>query len=214
MSPPGVQTHESEAPDGRLLHRPADGVDTARVAELVRELLVVLGEDPEREGLLATPRRVANWWREFLEPPAALVPTSFSETRLSDQLVVVSGMEVWSLCEHHLLPMRLELTVGYVPADSVLGLSKFARIARRHAGRLQLQERFTRQVAREVQEATGNEDVAVAARGEHLCMSMRGVRMESASTSTVLAFGRLREDAVLSQQFLAFAQTTGSGRPR
>jgi GTP cyclohydrolase IA len=179
-------------------------VDTERVAELVGQLLTALGEDPAREGLADTPARVASWWRDFLAPESPQV-ACFAETRLSGQLVVVGGMSVWSLCEHHMLPMHLEVAAGYVPNGEVVGLSKFGRIARRYAGRLQVQERFTRQVAEEIVGAIGNKDTAVAVHGTHLCMSMRGVRMEAARTTTLHATGSFRTDPVLSQQFLTVA---------
>ncbi|MGV9383609.1 GTP cyclohydrolase I [Nonomuraea sp. NPDC003707] len=192
-------------------HVPGSTVNTPRVAELVRELLIALGEDPQREGLLDTPARVASWWHSFLSPDPLATATRFTETRASDQLVVVGGLNVWSLCEHHLLPMQLDAHVGYLADGTVLGLSKFGRIAQRYAGRLQMQERFTRQLADEVATAIGSQDVAVTVHGVHLCMSMRGVRMESARTSTVHAAGRFRTDPLLSQQFLTLT-TAGGGR--
>ncbi|WP_406315318.1 GTP cyclohydrolase I [Streptosporangium sp. NBC_01639] len=175
------------------------------MSELVRELLIALGEDPHREGLLNTPARVAAWWRDFLSPDPSAMATCFTETHASDQLVVVGGLNVWSLCEHHMLPMKLDAHVGYLADRTVLGLSKFGRIAQRHAGRLQVQERFTRQLADEVAAAIGSEDVAVTVHGVHLCMSMRGVRMEAARTTTLHTGGRFRTDPVLSQQFLTVA---------
>lgn len=182
---------------------PPGPVDTERVADLVGQLLAAIGEDPGREGLSDTPTRVADWWRAFLCPDPAATPTCFTEQHLSGQLVVISGMSVWSLCEHHLLPMNLEVAVGYVPDGEVVGLSKFGRIAQRHAGRLQVQERFTRQVADEIIAVVDSNDVAVAVRGTHLCMSTRGVRMEAARTTAVQAGSRFGHDPVLSQQFLA-----------
>lgn len=180
-------------------------VDTERVAGLIGQLLAALGEDPTREGLLETPARVASWWTAFLSPEPPSAATCFTETRLGEQLVVVGNMSVWSLCEHHLLPMNLEVAVGYVPDGQVLGLSKFGRIAQRHAGRLQVQERFTWQVAEDITGLIGSPDCAVAVRGVHLCMSARGVRMEAARTTTLQAGGRFRTDPVLSQQFLTLA---------
>lgn len=177
-------------------------VDVDRVTDLVGQLLSALGEDPGREGLADTPGRVATWYRDFLSPDAANMETSFAESRVSGQLVVVSGMSVWSLCEHHLLPMRLEVATGYLPGDQVLGLSKFGRIARECAARLHVQERFTRQVADRVAAAVGTPDVAVAVHGTHLCMSMRGVRMEAARTTTLEHRGRLDGDSALAQRFL------------
>jgi len=183
----------------------APHIDTGRVSDLIAQLLVALGEDPAREGLRGTPERVASWWNAFLSPDSAATATCFTESHVDGQLVLVGGMSVWSLCEHHLLPMNLQVTAGYVPAGQLLGLSKFGRIARRHAGRLQVQERFTRQVADELASVIGSADVAVAVRGTHLCMSMRGVRMETARTRSLCAGGRFASDLVLSQQFLALA---------
>ncbi|MER6952564.1 GTP cyclohydrolase I FolE [Streptomyces sp. NPDC000618] len=179
--------------------------NASRVADLIAQLLIALGEDPGREGLAGTPDRVAAWWSDFLSPDESPRATCFTESHLSGQLVVVGGISVWSLCEHHILPMNLQVAAGYVPDGEVVGLSKFGRIAQRHAGRLQVQERFTRQVAEEITDVIGREDVAVAVRGTHLCMSMRGVRMESARTTSVYAGGRFRNDSVLSQQFLTIA---------
>ncbi|MET8990797.1 GTP cyclohydrolase I [Nonomuraea wenchangensis] len=180
-------------------------VDTERVADLIGELLIAIGEDPGREGLADTPARVAAWWRTFLSPESAAAATCFTETSLSNQLVVIGGMSVWSLCEHHMLPMHLEVAAGYMPNGEVVGLSKFGRIAQRYAGRLQVQERFTRQVAEEIVGVIGSKDAAVAVRGTHLCMSMRGVRMEHARTTTLHTGGPFQTDAVLSQQFLTLA---------
>lgn len=195
----------SPIPAGPVPTRPAQRIDTGRVADLIAQLLIELGEDPTREGLAGTPGRVAAWWHSFLTPDAAGTATCFTESHVSGQLVVVGGMSVWSLCEHHLLPMNLQVAAGYVPASEVVGLSKFGRLAQRHAGRLQVQERFTRQVAEEIADVIGSDDVAVAVRGTHLCMSMRGVRMEAARTSSLQAGGRFASNVVLSQQFLALA---------
>lgn len=180
-------------------------IDTGRVADLIGQLLTALGEDPNRDGLAGTPDRVAAWWSAFLSPGNAATATCFTESQLSDQLVLVGGMSVWSLCEHHMLPMNLQVTAGYVPNAEVVGLSKFGRIAQHYAGRLQVQERFTRQFAEHMAGVIGREDVAVAVRGVHLCMSMRGVRMENARTTTTHTGGRFRSDPVLNQQFVTLA---------
>ncbi|MFJ8752173.1 GTP cyclohydrolase I [Streptomyces sp. NPDC102441] len=206
MTMNAVRSPESAHP-GRIASPRTDDVpgltvDTSRVAELVRELLIALGEDPHREGLLNTPARVAAFWCDFLAPAPSATATCFTESHATDQLVVVGGLNVWSLCEHHMLPMKLDVHVGYLADGTVLGLSKFGRIAQRYAGRLQVQERFTRQLADEVAAAIGSQDVAVTVHGVHLCMSMRGVRMEGARTSTMQSGGRFKTDAVLAQQFL------------
>lgn len=160
-------------------------MDHAALLRIGRELLVALGEDPGRDGLADTPRRFADLWREFVEYDPGRVGTTF-EAAGADQMVVVSGIRVWSLCEHHLLPFWCDLAVGYVAAGRVLGLSKFARIAHRHAHRLQVQERLTQEVAESVAALTGSPDVAVRARGEHLCMAMRGIRTPALMTSSVM----------------------------
>ncbi|WP_030390292.1 GTP cyclohydrolase I [Streptomyces sp. NRRL S-241] len=184
----------------------AAAVDTAQVAGLISQLLIALGEDPTRDGLIGTPDRVAAWWADFMSPDDVTAVTCFSESQLSDQLVIVGGMSVWSLCEHHMLPMNLQVTAGYVPDGEVVGLSKFGRIAEHFAGRLQVQERFTEQVAEYLTSVIGRKDVAVAVRGVHLCMSMRGVRMEPARTTTLHTGGRFATDPLLNQQFFAAAQ--------
>ncbi|WP_037620086.1 GTP cyclohydrolase I [Streptomyces aureus] len=191
---------------------PVSPIDMGRVADLIGQLLVELGEDPTREGLIGTPERVAAWWSDLLSPTGSAAATCFAESHLSNQLVVVGGMSVWSVCEHHLLPMNLAVAAGYVPDGEVVGLSKFGRIARAHAGRLQVQERFTRQIAEELTGVIKSEDIAVAVRGTHLCMSMRGVRMEEARTTTVHAGGRFGSDPVLSQQFLTIAAAQWGAR--
>ncbi|MFD8782544.1 GTP cyclohydrolase I [Kitasatospora sp. NPDC059599] len=183
---------------------PGARVDTARVESLVSDLLVALGEDPAREGLLDTPKRVAAWWSSFLSPEPANA-ACFPEPYLEGQMILVDGVSVWSLCEHHLLPMNLRVAAAYVPGEEVVGLSKFGRIAQYYAGRLQVQERFTAQVADHLAAVVGSEDIAVYVEGLHLCMSMRGVRMEAARTTTVRIRGRFGSDPVLSQQFLTTA---------
>jgi GTP cyclohydrolase IA len=160
-------------------------VDYVRLLELGHELLVAIGEDPEREGLLDTPRRWADWWREFIEYDPGKTETMF-QSMASNQMVCVSGMRVFSLCEHHLLPMWCDVSIGYITGKCVLGLSKFARISHQFAHQLQIQEHLNAQIADEVSRITGTEDVAVVIQGEHLCMSARGIRTQSLMTSSVM----------------------------
>ncbi|MGA5215086.1 GTP cyclohydrolase I [Streptomyces cinereoruber] len=192
-------------PTPAVPRQPRPGIDTDRVADLISQLLVELGEDPQRDGLAETPKRVAAWWNDFLSPGSAPAATRFAEPQLAGQLVVVSGMSVWSLCEHHMIPMNLQVAVGYLAEGEVVGLSKFGRVAEHFAGRLQVQERYTREVAEHLAGVIGREDIAVSVRGLHLCMSMRGVRMEEARTTTLHSGGRFATDPVLSQQFLLLA---------
>lgn len=203
-----VTTVDSQTPPIPAQPGPAGqpgSVDVERVTALTRELLIALGENPDREGLADTPLRVASWWKSFLFPDSEATATCFPEPALSGQLVVVGDMSVWTLCEHHLLPMNLQVAAGYLPDGEVVGLSKFGRIAQGVAARLQVQERFTQQLAEELASVIGSKDVAVAVRGAHLCMSMRGVRMETARTTTVESGGRFLTDPVLAAQFMASA---------
>lgn len=181
---------------------PGRRVDVPALERIGRELLVAIGEDPDREGLRDTPTRWARWWREFIEHDPGRVETAFTSAT-ADQMVVVSGMRAWSLCEHHLLPFWCDVTVAYIPAGRVLGLSKFARVAHKHTRRLQVQERLVGGVADEVADLAGTSDVAVVARGEHLCMTMRGVRTPAMMTSSVLR-GAFRDPAARGE-FLALA---------
>jgi GTP cyclohydrolase I len=175
-------------------------VDYPRLMELGRELLVALGENPDREGLQDTPRRWADWWREFIEYDPGKTETTFSAAS-TDQMVCVSGMRVFSLCEHHLLPMWCDVSIGYIPAGKVLGLSKFARIAHQFAHQLQIQERLGQQIADEISRITGSADVAVTLKGEHLCMSARGIRTPGVMSSSVMR-GAFRSDRDLRMEFM------------
>ena len=179
-------------------------VDHARLIELGRELLLALGEDPDREGLLETPRRWADWWREFIEYDPGKTDTTFSAVS-TDQIVCVSGMRVFSLCEHHLLPMWCDVSIGYIPNDKVLGLSKFARIAHQFAHQLQIQERLGQDIASEISRITGSQSVAVILKGEHLCMSARGIRTPGLMTSSVMR-GTFRTDRDLRMEFMQMIQ--------
>ncbi len=179
-------------------------VDHARLMELGRELLVALGEDPDREGLLDTPRRWADWWREFIEYDPGKTDTTFSAVS-TDQIVCVSGMRVFSLCEHHLLPMWCDVSIGYIPSGKVLGLSKFARIAHQFAHQLQIQERLGQDIADEISRITGSPSVAVMLKGEHLCMSARGIRTPGLMTSSVMR-GSFSTDRDLRMEFMQMIQ--------
>ena len=160
-------------------------VDYPRLLALGRELLLAIGEDPDREGLRETPRRWADAWREFIEYDPGTTETTFASV-VSDQMVCVSGIRVASLCEHHLLPFWCDISIGYIPNAKVLGLSKFARIAHQFAHHLQLQERLGEQIADEISRITGTQNVAVVLKGEHYCMTARGIRMPGRMTSSVM----------------------------
>ena len=160
-------------------------VDHPRLKEIVRELLIALGEDPDREGLQDTPRRIANFWRDFIEYDPGKLDTVFSSVR-HNQMVAVTGMRVWSMCEHHMLPFWCDVSVAYIAEDKVLGLSKFARIAHKNAHALSLQEKLVADIQSDIMEYLDTKNVAVMAKGEHLCMTMRGIRTPHRMISSAL----------------------------
>ena len=196
---------EQELP-AKKQESPAKKVDYPRLLELGRELLIAIGENPDREGLQDTPRRWASWWREFIEYDAGTTDTSFNSVS-TDQMVCVSGMRVFSLCEHHLLPMWCDVAIGYIPREKVLGLSKFARIAHKFAHQLQVQERLGEQIADELSRITGTPDVAVILKGEHLCMSARGIRTPGVMTTSVMR-GVFRAEYQTRMEFLRLTNDT------
>jgi GTP cyclohydrolase I len=179
-------------------------VDTMRIEAAVKEILVAIGEDPMRDGLKDTPARVARFWREFADYQPGTISTTFTGEGI-DQIVTVSGIEGWSICEHHLLPFRVRVIIGYIPAGKILGLSKFGRIVHLVCHRLQVQERLTHEIATLVQRKTGSEDIAVQVRGEHLCMTMRGIKTSSQMTTSVV-WGRFRDDPMTRSEFHGLAE--------
>ncbi|MEW2545132.1 GTP cyclohydrolase I [Streptomyces sp. NPDC047002] len=175
------------------------------LVDLAQRLLKEIGEDPGRDGLRQTPERFARWWREFIDYDPGTIDTLF-ETTTTSQMVVVSDIRVWSLCEHHLLPFNCSVDIAYRPTKRLLGLSKFARVAHRHAHRLQVQERLVADIAQEVADITGAEDVAVIAKGEHLCMTMRGIKASAEMTSTSF-LGAFGDDSALRGELLALLRS-------
>lgn len=177
--------------------------DRCKIANLIHELLVALGEDPDREGLRDTPMRVARFWQEFIEYDPGRVRTCFS-TETIDQLVILRVNRVWSMCEHHLLPFQMNIVIGYLARGKFLGASKFARVCYKYAHRLQIQEHFVEQVADEIQELTDSPDVAVYAVGRHTCMESRGIQNDGAMCTSVMR-GIFRANPVARQEFLLLA---------
>jgi GTP cyclohydrolase IA len=175
-----------------------------KIEEIGRQLLIELGEDPDREGLVDTPRRWAKWWSEFIEYDPGKIDTRF-ESINTDQMVVIKGMKIWSLCEHHLLPFWCEISIAYIAKDYVLGLSKFARIAHKYAHRLQIQERLVDQIASDISEYTQSPNVAVLATGEHLCMTMRGIQTPHQMKSSIMR-GAFLDKPEARAEFLAMLQ--------
>ncbi len=168
-----------------------DTVDTDTLEAICYELLELIGEDVKREGLRDTPKRWAEFWREFIDYDAGNSDVTF-ESVTTDQLVAVSGIKVVSLCEHHLLPFMCTVHIAYLTRGKVLGLSKFARVAQQHAHKLQLQERLCSDIAQTISQLTETPDVAVMATGVHLCMLMRGIKQEACMQTSVM-LGKFRE---------------------
>ncbi|HWK93099.1 MAG TPA: GTP cyclohydrolase I FolE [Luteimicrobium sp.] len=172
--------------------------DVARAEAAVRELLLAVGEDPERDGLQDTPARVARAYREIFaglrQDPADVLATTFDIGH--EEMVLVKDIEVYSTCEHHLVPFHGVAHVGYIPRDGkVTGLSKLARLVDVYAKRPQVQERLTSQVADALVEHLQPLGVVVVVECEHLCMSMRGVRKPGARTVTSAVRGQMRDPA-------------------
>jgi GTP cyclohydrolase I len=171
--------------------------DQARISAGVREILIGLGEDPDREGLLDTPGRVARAYEEIFagmhQDPAEVLATRFDIDH--NEFVLVKDIEVWSVCEHHLLPFTGVAHVGYIPDGQVTGLSKLARLVDVYARRPQVQERLTSQVADALVEHLQPQGVIVVIECAHLCMSMRGARKGDSRTVTSAVRGQLRKTA-------------------
>jgi GTP cyclohydrolase IA len=177
--------------------------DHARAAAAVRELLYAIGEDPDREGLLETPDRVARAYAELTaglrQRPEDVLTTTFDIGH--DEMVLVRDIELWSMCEHHLVPFTGVAHVGYIPAETgkITGLSKLARVVDVFAKRPQVQERLTTQVADALMEILEPRGVIVAIEAEHLCMTMRGVRKAGARTITSAVRGIMHNAATRSE---------------
>ena len=176
-----------------------------RVAGLVRELLVELGEDPAREGLLHTPERVAESW-QFLtggygQTPEQVVRGAVFESHVNN-MIIVRDVEVYSLCEHHMLPFFGRCHVGYIAGSKVLGVSKIARIVDCFARRLQIQERLTAEVARAVRDAVAADGVGVVMECRHLCMMMRGVEKQNSVMTTSSVLGSFHSDPPTRAEFM------------
>jgi GTP cyclohydrolase IA len=181
-----------------LSELPHGQVDLARAEAAVRELLIAIGEDPDREGLRATPARVARAYAEVFAGlhlnPDDVLQTTFDENH--DELVLVKDIPLYSTCEHHLVPWHGSAAVGYIPGEDgrITGLSKLARVVDLYARRPQVQERLTGQVADAVMSRLQPQGVIVVVQAEHLCMAMRGVRKPGSVTVTSAVRGIFKSD--------------------
>jgi GTP cyclohydrolase IA len=184
---------------------PRQTVDHARVAAAVREILLAVGEDPDREGLRGTPERIARMYEELFSglhtDPASVLKQRFVEKY--DEMVLVKDITFDSVCEHHLLPFFGKAHVAYIPDGRILGLSKMARIVDMFARRLQVQERLTSQIADALMEHLEPRGVAVVVEARHLCMAMRGVEKQHSQTITSAMLGEFRENPRARSEFLS-----------
>ena len=180
------------------------------LAETVATLLEQLGEDPDREGLLETPTRVAESLRYltggYSADPANIVGDAIFALNGDDDMVVMKDIVFFSLCEHHLLPFFGRAHIGYVPDGRVVGLSKLPRLVDAYSRRLQLQERMTREIAEAIDSAVNPRGVGVVVEGRHLCIEMRGVEKESSQTVTSCMLGVFRSDQRTRTEFLSYIQ--------
>ena len=184
------------------------GVDQERIARAVREILEAIGEDPVREGLRETPRRIAEMYEELFaglhQDPREVLSTGFQEPHR--EMVILKNIPFYSLCEHHFLPFHGRAHVGYVPEGRIAGASKIARAVDILARRPQLQERLTGQIADAIMDGLSPDGVAVVIEAEHLCMTMRGVQKPGTTLVTSAIRGGFRRRAVTRAEFLALVR--------
>lgn len=184
----------------------------AAVEDAVREILVNVGEDPEREGLLKTPHRVAKMYGEVLEgydiDPEKLVNGALFDVEY-DEMVVVKDIEFFSMCEHHMLPFFGRAHVAYIPSEKIIGLSKIPRMVDMFARRLQVQERMTQQIAHMLDEVLEPQGVAVVVEGSHMCSMMRGVEKEHPRMVTSTMLGTFKSDAATRNEFMEHLRRAG-----
>ena len=178
----------------------------AAIEAAVQTILANVGEDPDRQGLVGTPNRVARMYDEILAgyhvDPVKLVNGALFDVEY-DEMIVVKEIEYFSMCEHHMLPFFGRVHVAYIPSDKVIGLSKIPRIVEMYARRLQVQERMTRQIADMIDEILQPRGVAVVVEGSHMCSMMRGVKKEHPRMVTTALLGEFKENETLRKEFMS-----------
>lgn len=173
--------------------------------KLVKEMLLQLGEDPEREGLVDTPKRVVKAWKHVCggyEQSLEEVVNNAIFTVEENHMVIVKDIEIYSMCEHHMLPFFGRCHIGYIPNGKVIGVSKLARIADMFSRRLQIQERLTNQIAEAIMESIAPSGVGVIIEAKHLCMMMRGVEKQNSNMITSAMLGTIRKSQNTRNEFL------------
>jgi len=186
--------------------------NTEKIEGLVRQLLEELGEDPNREGLVKTPERVAKAYAFLTNGYRQDLGTVINQalfTQTTSSMVIVKDIEVYSLCEHHLLPFFGRCHIGYIPDGKVFGVSKLARLVDMYARRLQLQERLTEQISEVVMNECGAKGVGVMMEARHLCMMMRGVEKQNSTMVTSSVLGVFREHLATREEFLTLVGRKG-----
>jgi len=187
---------------------------SASFEELVREIIVRLGEDPAREGLIRTPERVHHAYEHltkgYKEDPEAMLRQALFTVNY-DEMVIVKDVEMFSLCEHHMLPFIGKVHVAYIPNGKVIGLSKIPRLIEIFARRLQIQERLTTQIAETIQKAIQPQGVGVVIEARHLCMMMRGVEKQHSAAVTSSMLGCFRDEQETRSEFLSLIRARPNG---
>ena len=192
--------------DGKILD--ANNVSDKEAEEAFKTILTWLGEDPNREGLLETPKRVMKAYKEYFSgykvDPSKILDKTFGDVDGYDDMVIQKNISIQSHCEHHMAPIIGKAHVAYIPKERVVGLSKLARVVEVFSKRLQTQERLTMQVAKTLMESLDAKGVAVTIDSTHQCMTMRGIKKEQASTVTNYYLGQFKEDLSFQNRYLRF----------
>jgi GTP cyclohydrolase I len=180
-------------------------MNNKKVEQLVKKLLIELGEDPEREGLIKTPTRFSQMMRELTQGYTTSRKDVVNDALFSEKvhnMIILRDIEIYSLCEHHLLPFFGKCHIGYIARDTIIGISKLARIVDMFAKRLQVQERLTQQIAEEIQDILNPLGVGVVIEAQHLCMMMRGVEKQNSVMSTSAVLGSFRDYPATREEFM------------
>ena len=190
----------------------ANKVSDKEAEEAFKTILTCLGEDPNREGLLETPKRVMKAYKEYFAgykiDPSKILDKTFGDVDGYDDMVIQKNISIQSHCEHHMAPIIGKAHVAYIPKERVVGLSKLARVVEVFSKRLQTQERLTMQVAKTLMESLDAKGVAVTIDSTHQCMTMRGIKKEQASTVTNYYLGQFKEDLSFQNRYLRFISIT------
>ncbi len=184
-------------------------IDKARIEQAVREIIEAIGEDPTREGLIGTPRRIADMYAELFEglyqDPLEVLQVGFEEEE-HQEMVILRDIPFYSMCEHHFLPFHGVAHIGYIPEKRIVGISKLARVVEILARRPQLQERLTGQIADVIMEGLKPKGVGVVVEAEHLCMTMRGIKKPGSIVVTSANRGLFRRNLATRQEFLSLVR--------